>query len=254
MNERQPLSLSELDQKQVDDYTQMLLSLIQNGSYEFDLEYEDVQSCVKHLLYVLQLNKIINLTRITQFPDALVLHILDSLLFISLMPDTFSFALDMGTGPGFPGIPLARAKGGTWTLLDSVKKKVFAISLVCNELELQNCVPVHARLEDFARQQKAQFDVVTARALAPLPVLLEYARPFLKIGGKLIVSKGIPEQDELESAYKVVQVLGFSSVYSKEFNLPLGLGHRTLLSFKVIDDSSVSLPRITGLARKKPLA
>lgn len=216
----------------------------------------EAERCVAHLLHVLDVNEYINLTRITGFEEALTLHILDSLLLGPFIPSQDACVLDMGTGAGFPGIPLAIAcPQDTFTLLDSVGKKVKAVNAFVDVLGLENVETVHSRLEDYGRNHRAEFDVVVARALAPIGVLLEYARPLLKKGGTLLITKGTPDEDELSSAHETAKVLGYhDGVMHREIELPEGLGHRTILSFQAYRPSSVKLPRAIGMARKNPLA
>lgn len=218
------------------------------------LDDEALRSCILHLLYVEQVNHYINLTRITDLDEALVLHILDSLMFLPYIPDGSSRLLDMGSGAGFPGLPLHICSGIETVLLDSVSKKMNAVSAIADEIHCSGVSCVSERLETYAKSMAGEFDVVTARALASLPVLLEYARPYLKIGGTLLVSKGQPDESEIASGKKAASILGFKLVEEKEFELPGGLGHRVMFSFKVVSKSKAKLPRQNGLARKSPLA
>ncbi|WP_085829677.1 16S rRNA (guanine(527)-N(7))-methyltransferase RsmG [Collinsella vaginalis] len=215
---------------------------------------EALEQCVRHLLYVIQVNDYINLTRITDIKSALVLHILDSLTLLPYVPAVSEICLDMGTGAGFPGIPLACASSASWCLLDSVKKKVAVVQEIADELNLNNIETVHARVEEFARAKKFSFDLVVARAVAPLATLLEYSRPLLVKNGSLLVSKGIPSVEEFEQASHASRVLGYILEERIEFDLPDGYGHRTLFRYRVSRPSQVKLPRSVGQARKKPLA
>lgn len=215
---------------------------------------QQLRICVEHLLYVIQVNEYMNLTRITDFDEALILHILDSLTLLPYMPVGTSQALDMGTGAGFPGIPLAAVSDCSWTLLDSVGKKIKAVQAFGSILRLRNVDGYHDRIESFAAHHKQEFDLVVARALAPLPVLLEYARPLLHVGGSLLVSKGCPDEEELSSSVEAAKILGYVLDRQDEFELPANAGHRTVMVYRVTRPSQVKLPRANGLARKKPLA
>ena len=223
-------------------------------SFGMDIDEDRLRLCVLHLLYVEQVNHYINLTRITNLNDALILHILDSLLFLPFIPEGSGTLLDMGSGPGYPGLPLHVCSNVTATLLDSVSKKMNAVSTISDDLCVSDITCVSDRLETYARDNTGQFDVVTARALASLPVLIEYARPFLKMGGTLLVSKGLPEESEISSGMKASSICGFELVDRQEFDLPDDLGHRVIFSFKVVSKSMVKLPRQNGFARKSPLA
>lgn len=223
-------------------------------TYGLHVEREVLELAVKHLLYVMQVNEYINLTRIVDFDSALLLHILDSYLYLTLLPERPTRLLDMGTGAGFPGIPLAAHLGCEAVLLDSVGKKVTAVNAFCGALGLEKVSGVHDRLESYASAHKGAFDVVTARALAPIGMLLEYARPLLKVGGSLVISKGNLEGEERIVAESVGKQLGYKLVDSKSFELPDDIGHRELLRYEVTRPSSLKLPRAVGMAKKCPLA
>lgn len=211
-------------------------------------------ACVRHLLYVDQVNQYINLTRITDLDQALVLHILDSLSLLPYLPDSAHSCLDMGTGPGYPGIPLALSTELNVTMIDSVRKKVNAVNEFIKVLGITNAICRHDSIEVFSQSHRAEFDLVVARALASLPILLEYARPLLHKGGSLLVSKGSPSEDEMSSGLTATRMLGYDLDLSYEFDLPDSLGHRHILRFVVSSSSRVKLPRQAGMARKKPLA
>lgn len=231
-----------------------LKSLTEN----FGLTVSDyvLDGCLKHLYLVLQANKTMNLTRILDLHDALVLHILDSLTFLPCIEESPDGAvLDMGTGGGFPGIPLSLATDRRFTLLDSVGKKVKAVISFLNELGLsERCVATQERVEAFGSKYSGCFAAVTARAMASLPVLVEYAAPILMPDGHLIVSKGNPDNDEIASGDAAAKICGLTRINTSEFDLPRDLGHRTFLVYKKISSPSIKLPRAVGVARKTPLA
>lgn len=236
--------------------SQMLSRLISYcKDYSLKVSDENLRVCIQHLDLVLEANKSINLTRILNIEDAAVLHILDSLVllfYISKAPE--GALLDMGTGAGFPGVPLTIASGRKAVYIDSVGKKVDAVNSFVKELGLKHAHAVHVRLEEYARTHKKQFAVVTARALAPLPVLVEYASPFLKDGGLFVVTKGNPSDKELQSGLAAAKICGFTALMTDDLDLPNGLGHREFIILKKTRQASVSLPRANGMAKKNPLA
>lgn len=236
--------------------SQMLSRLISYcKDYSLKVSDENLRVCIQHLDLVLEANKSINLTRILNIEDAAVLHILDSLVllfYISKAPE--GALLDMGTGAGFPGVPLTIASGRKAVYIDSVGKKVDAVNSFVKELGLKHAHAVHVRLEEYARTHKKQFAVVTARALAPLPVLVEYASPFLKDGGLFVVTKGNPSDKELQSGLAAAKICGFTTLMTDNLDLPNGLGHREFIILKKTRQASVSLPRANGMAKKNPLA
>lgn len=221
---------------------------------DLSLTSQQLELCLRHLLYVEQVNEYINLTRITDLTDALILHILDSLLLAPYVASPDGCLLDMGTGAGFPGIPLHIALGCPVTLLDSVGKKVKAVAAFRDALHLSDVLAVHDRIESFAIAHADDYDTVVARALAPLPILVEYAAPLLIAGGQLLISKGTPSSDELASGLAAAKLCGLSLEDSREFDLPRDMGHRSVMSFIKTHEASVSLPRAVGIARRNPLA
>lgn len=213
-----------------------------------------LQTCLEHLLYVMQVNEYINLTRITDVHEALVLHILDSLTLLPYLPIGEASVLDMGSGAGFPGIPLAACTDLDVTLLDSVGKKIKADNTIIHKLGLNSVHGEHDRLESFALNHAGEFDFVVARALAPLPMLVEFAAPYLKIGGKLVVSKGNPTDDEVYSGDKVANICGLKKTSVDSFELPSDFGHREIFVFEKNARPSIQLPRAIGEVKRKPLA
>ena len=223
--------------------------------YSLKVSEDELRTCIQHLDLVLETNKTTNLTRILNVEDAAVLHILDSLVllpYINKAPD--GALLDMGTGAGFPGIPLTIVTRRKATYIDSVGKKVDAVNSFIKALRLKHAHAVHDRLEEYARSHKKQYSVVTARALAPLPVLVEYAAPFLKDGGLFVITKGNPSDEELDAGLSASKICGFTTLLTDAIDLPDGLGHREFIVLKKTHPASVSLPRANGMAKKNPLA
>ena len=242
-----------LTDQQVDQMLNRLVSYCKD--YSLEVSEGDLEACIHHLDLVLEANKTTNLTRILNVEDAAVLHILDSLIllpYINLAPD--GALLDMGTGAGFPGVPLTIVSHRKATYIDSVGKKVDAVNSFVSALGLKHAHAVHDRLEEYARSHKKQFAVVTARALAPLPVLVEYASPYLKDGGLFVITKGNPTDEELDSGEAAAKICGFTLLLTDDLDLPDGLGHREFIILKKSRPASVSLPRANGMAKKNPLA
>ena len=204
------------------------LRMLENLSEQYSLGFSQHQFLlVMHHLYLMyQKNSFINLTSIRTMPDGLILHSLDSLLFAKVIDeyialDSYALALDMGTGGGFPGIPLAAVSNFNVELLDSVGKKVNACNEFVEEMGLENRVHAsHARLEEFVKETGRAFDIVTARALAKLDVLIEYAEPYVKRGGYLFFGKANPDAQEIRDAKMVAKICGFEIVSRETFELP----------------------------------
>ena len=224
--------------------------------YGISCDERRVSLLIRHLDLVIEKNKVMNLTRITDVSEALVLHIVDSLLPLSCKDVTLSSSssfVDMGTGAGFPGIPLGIMTDAQGTLIDSVGKKVSAVNEFIATLGLDNLVAEHGRLEDLACSLRGTQDYVFARALARTNILIEYAAPFLKKNGLLVVSKAYPDQDELEEAQRAGEICGLAYVSRETFELPQNLGHREILLYQKTGKAKIRLPRKAGTAKREPL-
>ena len=207
-----------------------------------------------HLRYVIEENKTTNLTRITDWETAKILHVEDSLVrvpFIEKAPQ--GDYLDMGTGAGFPGIPIAITTERKTLLADSVGKKVAALNRMITKLSLEEIVSTfQGRIEDLAKDQPEYFSVITARALSSLSSLLELASPLLIMNGHLICYKSQDIDDELMHAKTVCNKFGMKFKEVHNFTLSDGATHRSIVVFEKISKPSISLPRRVGMAQKKP--
>lgn len=209
----------------------------------------------RHLELVLKANQITNLTRIDTIEEGLILHIEDSLAGLKEVEEApVGLYGDMGTGGGYPGMPLAVATGRETLLIDSVRKKTDILQEIIAELGLQQQVSTyHGRLEDLAKEKKGSFSVLTARALSRFSSLLELASPLLKINGRLVCYKAHVSVDEIESLAALESKLGMKFVSSREFVLSDGVTSRCIVVFEKYKKPEMKLPRKAGDAQKKPL-
>ena len=174
---------------------------------DISLNEENVQKFYKYMNLLLEWNEKINLTAITEEKDVILKHFVDSATILKYVKDEDK-VIDVGTGAGFPGIPLNILKTkAKYTLLDSLNKRINYLNLVIDELQLKNIETVHFRVEDFAKNNKEAFDVATSRAVAPLNVLLEYLLPLVKINGICICMKGSNAEEEIENSKKALEIL-----------------------------------------------
>ena len=195
-------------------------------------------------------NEKINLTAITEPEEVKVKHFLDSCSAAELLPGGAS-VLDIGSGAGFPGLPLKIVRPDlTVTLLDSVNKKVAFVSDVVAELKLSGVTAVHARIEDFPH--KGEYDAVVSRAVAELSTLAEYALPFVKIGGAFIAYKSEKAESEAEAAASAITLLGGRIREIREAFVAAGLT-RKLIVIDKIAPTPPKYPRGKNLPRLKPL-
>lgn len=209
----------------------------------------------QYLSLILEANKVTNLTRITSVDEAELLHIEDSLVGLPEVTDSPEGLYgDLGSGGGFPGVPLALASGRQTLLVDSVKKKMSLVQQVLDELSLSDQISTYSgRIEELAQQQPRAFAVLTARALSRLVALLELASPLLQKGGRLICYKANIADEELKEARSVESLLGMRLVSCREALLSDNETHRTILVFEKVGKAQLKLPRRVGMAQNNPL-
>lgn len=215
-----------------------------------------VPAMVRFAELVERTNRELNLTRIVEPQEMAVKNFLDSLsLLLVDWPEELR-CLDLGTGAGFPGVPLALAREG-WeiTLLDSLRKRLAFLDGAAGELGLANVSTLHARAEDAGRQaqHRESYDLVVSRAVASLPVLLELAAPLVKVGGVFLAYKSSDALAELEESSKALQLLQMQIEQVFATDLPFSMGERSLLLFRKTGKTPPLYPRRAGLPSKQPL-
>jgi len=208
----------------------------------------------RHLALVLQANKQTNLTRITSFEEGLLLHVEDSLAGLpELGKAPNGLYADLGTGAGFPGIPLAIASGRQTLLVDSVHKKTAVLDSIVAELGIQGQVCTYTgRIEQLSREEEEGFAVLTTRALASLASLIELASPLLPLSGQLICYKAKIDEAELENAERLKDKVGMRLASDRGFLLSDGQTTRRILVFEKYRHPAIRLPRREGMAQKRP--
>ena len=210
----------------------------------------------KHLSLVLEENKKTNLTSIVDEKSALLLHIEDSIAGLAdLNESPQGLYGDMGSGAGYPGIPLAILSKRKTVLIDSIKKKAQVLESMIRELEIDDYVNVYeGRIEELSLQKPASFSVLTARALTQLPSLLELAAPLLIHSGRLICYKSQLPNDELKKAVDLEDRIGLKLIKKREYYLSDQETKRCLVIFEKEHESKLKLPRRIGMAQKRPLS
>lgn len=199
-------------------------------------------------------NEKINLTSIVDDNEILIKHFIDSLTIEKYVPQNAK-VIDVGTGAGFPGIPLKIARSDIeLVLLDSLNKRVNFLDEVVKRCGLTGVRTIHGRAEDFARDTnyREKFDISTARAVANLSTLLEYCTPFLKVGGTFICMKADAEQ-ELLDASNAVKILNIQEEKVERFKLPEISADRTIVLYKKIKSTPKQFPRKAGMPAKEPI-
>lgn len=226
---------------------------------ELNITLTERQLCqfLEYYELLLEWNSIMNLTAITEFDEVITKHFIDSLSLVKACDLTKDLkVIDIGTGAGFPGIPLKIAFPNLRiTLLDSVNKKVKFLNAVIEKLELTNIETLHGRAEDFASPDKLRekFDLSISRAVAKLTTLAEYCLPYVKIDGKFISYKSEKISEEHLEAKAAIFLLGGKIEEQIEFTLPSSDIYRNLFVIKKVSSTQKKYPRKAGLPGKEPL-
>lgn len=220
-----------------------------------NIELEDVkiEKFYNYMNLLLEWNEKINLTAITEPNEVILKHFIDSATIIKYIENNMSI-VDVGTGAGFPGIPLNIIKNNAkYTLVDSLNKRINFLNEVIEKVDLQNIITVHSRIEDFAKNNKEKFDIATSRAVASLNVLLEYLLPLVKVGGICICMKGSNAKEEIENASKSLEILGGKIEKIEEIILPNSDIVRNIIIVRKIKSTPNKYPRKAGMATKEPI-
>lgn len=218
---------------------------------------DEQQTLETHLKLVLEKNKVLNLTRISSWEEGMLLHVKDSLLGVSAINEAPEGAyLDMGTGGGYPGVPVAIVTHRNTLLVDSVGKKVKAVQEMADELCLDNVSTWAGRLEDLAKEKPCAFAVASARALSKLSVLMELSSPLLQNKGRLVCYKAKVDEEEMSHALALQKKLNMWVIDDKSYQLESDEGEvftRRIIVFERRGRAELKLPRKVGDAQRKPL-
>jgi 16S rRNA (guanine527-N7)-methyltransferase len=209
----------------------------------------------EYMNMLLEWNEKINLTAITEPDEVITKHFVDSMTILKYITNGKSI-VDVGTGAGFPGIPLKIANNTlNITLLDSLNKRINFLNETINCLKLESICAVHARVEEFGKNKcyRESFDVATSRAVASLNVLAEYMLPLVKVGGKCICMKGPEIDEEIENSKKAISVLGGKLEATDKIVIPGTDMKRTLIVISKVSATPGRFPRKPGTPAKEPL-
>ncbi len=233
------------------------------SSFGIELTDKQLDQFNKYYEMLIKWNEVMNLTAITEFEDVCKLHFVDSISackYFDFSEKEYSL-IDIGTGAGFPGVPLKIVFPYlNVTLFDSLNKRLKFLDEVINELGLNeegSITTLHGRAEDFAIKKenslRETYDIAVSRAVANMATLSEYCLPYVKVGGRFIAYKSEKASEELSGAKGAIHLLGGKLVDTQEFTLPETDVHRTICIVEKIESTSKKYPRKAGVPSKQPL-
>ena len=237
------------------------LTKFKHGLEELNITLTDeqIEQFLQYYEMLVEKNKVMNLTGITEYEEVIQKHFLDSLSLIRVIPDIASQKLtviDLGTGAGFPGIPLKIAFPELEiTLMDSLNKRILFLQEVIDALGLKKVSAVHGRAEEMASNatHRQQYDLCVSRAVSNLAVLTEYCLPFVKKGGLFVSYKSADSDAEIQEGKKAISILGGKLTSVDKFQLPDSDLRRALVCIKKVKDTPKKYPRKAGTPAKEPL-
>ena len=235
------------------DYSYLVDTLL---SWNFTLTDRQIEQLDLFYELLVEKNKVMNLTAITEFDEVIVKHFADSVSICTVLPDAVKTVCDLGTGAGFPGIPMAIAYPDLqFTLIDSLNKRIKFLQEVVDALGLSNVTLVHARAEEAGRNKlyREKFDLVVSRAVANIATLSEYCLPLVNVGGYFISFKSGDVKEEIEASGSAVKKLGGNLTKPVYFSLPDTDISRSFLIIKKEKNTPKAYPRKAGTPSKEPL-
>ncbi|MDY0276574.1 MAG: 16S rRNA (guanine(527)-N(7))-methyltransferase RsmG [Acholeplasma sp.] len=221
--------------------------------FKIELDVNQSEMFKKYYELLIDYNKHTNLTTITEENEVYYKHFYDSLTINNLLPSRGISLCDMGSGAGFPSIPLKIINPDLKiTIIDSSNKRISFLKSLVSNLNLTNVTLIHSRIEDYGKNHLNSFDVITARALGHLRLISEMAVPMLKVKGIFIAMKGSKGEEELNESLRAIKTVGGLLVNEKYLELPYNLGNRSLFVIRKVSNV-LGYPRTYQQMIKKPL-
>lgn len=228
--------------------------LLKKGLSDLSLDVTKAETLEQFARRMLEKNEVMNLTRITEPTAVAQLHLLDSAMLLKFADFRGKNVVDVGTGAGFPGMPLRILEPDfDLTLLDSLGKRVEWLQETCNALGLSRVDCVHARAEEFAADRRESFDLVTSRAVANLQMLSELCLPLVKVGGQFLAMKGVDSEEEISAAKNAIKTLGGQIIAVEDYRIPTSDVTHRLVIIKKIAPTPKGYPRAFAKIKKSPL-
>ena len=214
---------------------------------------EQLNEFYEYMQLLLEWNEKMNLTAITDPEEVIKKHFVDSITIKKYIKEE-NRLIDVGTGAGFPGIPLKIVdKSIKLTLLDSLNKRINFLNEIIEKLNLKEVNTIHSRAEEYAKNKaRESYDVAVSRAVADLPILLEYLMPYVKLNGICICMKGPKAQEELERSKKAINILGGKLEKVEKITIDEEM-ERNLIIIRKIQDTPNKYPRKAGIPTKNPI-
>lgn len=238
---------------QIEEFSQKISANM--SKINVKLTEKQIKNFYLYMNLLIEWNQKINLTSIVEPDEIIIKHFVDCGTILKYINDDDKI-IDVGTGAGFPGIPIKILKENVnITLVDSLNKRVVFLNEICAKLKLENVNIIHSRAEDLAinNQYRAKYNKAVSRAVANLSTLSEYLLPFIKIDGKMIAMKGFEIEEEINNAKKAINILGGRIEKIEKFNLIDTENKRSIVVVKKVNDTPKQYPRKAGKPAKEPI-
>ncbi len=224
------------------------------SKFNINIDSDMLSKLERYFSFLVEFNSHTNLTSITEHDEVYIKHFLDSML-LNVSYDLSNKTLcDVGAGAGFPSVPNAIInKDVKVDIVDSLNKRINFLNELVSLIELDNVKAYHARAEEWALSKRESYDVVSARAVARLNVLVELCMPLVKVGGVFIAMKSLEASEELKEAKKAIETLGGEVIDIKHYDLPFNFGQRDIIIIRKVSKCPNKYPRAFAKIKQNPI-